>query len=531
MSFVSYEAESDTPDAAPHAPAPHGLNAPFDLRALDAAYRRCRRGKRPARNTQRYEARLLDRLVETAQCIGDGSWRPARTLAFVVSQPKWREIHAADFSDRVVHTLLVQRLELLYEPLFIHDSYANRAGRGSHAAVDRLQAFMRRQPGLHALQLDVANFFNSIHRPTLFHLLQGRLQRDFRAGKLTRDTAATLQTLCRAVLTADPLENVARRGSARLFERVPPHKRLGALGADTGLPIGNLTSQFFANVYLNELDQFVKHTLKARCYLRYVDDFVLLHDDPAQLRAWHDAITEFLRARLRLRLRPGTTLRPVGDGVDFLGYIVRPHYKLVRRRVVNHCRAALARFEKRHVHPNGWRLPPAARDALRATLASYIGHFRHAAHTRLLVALRRRFPWLDELFDWQGAAIVARPAWAPRAADSLAAEWRYFRARFPGALVLMRVGNEYLAGGSDARLLATLGMARIAAKSRPGFSANAGVPRRALSGLRRRLKQAGIAHVVAIEEGLRGNGRRRRSIALIWFPSPFTPVSSPRSTS
>jgi len=120
---------------------------------------------------------------------------------------------------------------------------------------------------------------------------------------------------------------------ASLYAKLPPHKSLFSCGPNKGLPIGNLNSQFFANVYLNSLDQFVKHTLKCRWYLRYCDDFVLLANDPAQLREWRARIADFLRERLLLELNPARErLRLVSDGVDFLGYIVRRDYLLTLLR-------------------------------------------------------------------------------------------------------------------------------------------------------------------------------------------------------
>ncbi|TCT19845.1 hypothetical protein [Thiobaca trueperi] len=116
---------------------------PFGLEALWRVYLACRRGKRQPRDTQRYESSVLDHLVSTRDALASLRWRPSRTLAFVVDQPKRREIHAATFADRVVHHLLVERLARLCEPVFIHDSYANRRGKGTHAAVARLHAFMR----------------------------------------------------------------------------------------------------------------------------------------------------------------------------------------------------------------------------------------------------------------------------------------------------------------------------------------------------------------------------------------------------
>jgi hypothetical protein len=137
------------------------------------------------------------------------------------------------------------------------------------------------------------------------------------------------------------------KGDPRLVDRRPAHKTLFRAPPGKGLPIGNLNSQFFANVYLNALDQFVKHELKCRWYLRYCDDFVLVAESAAQLASWKARIEAFLAERLMLQLNPARErLLPVSDGVDFLGYIVRPFHLLVRRRVVGHLREALSRSER-----------------------------------------------------------------------------------------------------------------------------------------------------------------------------------------
>ena len=131
---------------------------------------------------------------------------------------------------------------------------------------------------------------------------------------------------------------------------MPPHKTLTGVPKNKGLPIGNLNSQFFANVYLDGFDHYVKHTLKCRHYIRYCDDFILLSHDPEQLREWRERIAEFLRDRLALELNPNRErLRPVSDGIDFLGYIVRREYMLVRRRVVSNLKQKLKAFEAEFV--------------------------------------------------------------------------------------------------------------------------------------------------------------------------------------
>jgi retron-type reverse transcriptase len=362
------------------------------LRDLYQALRHARRGKKPSANRLAFEARWTDGLLQLQRELSTRSWRPRRSTMFIATRPKAREIHAPDFADRVVHHWLVPQLEAVFEPTFIHDSFANRRGKGSHAAVQRLQGFVRQvasgQGGGWFLQLDVHNFFNSIHRPTLWRILKPRLQR-------ARLPAEALHA-AHALLRHPPLHaGVHVRAKPEELALVPPHKRLANAPAGCGLPIGNLSSQFLANVYLDRLDQFVKHTLKAKRYLRYVDDFVLVHHDRAQLAAWQGQIETFLARELRLSLKADVRLRRLEDGIDFLGYVVRPTHTLVRPRVVAHARAALAAWEQAHVRPSALRATPAQLRAVQATAASYQGHLRHAASHRLQRALRARFPWLS----------------------------------------------------------------------------------------------------------------------------------------
>lgn len=361
------------------------------LRALHAAWQRARRQKVPSHNQRAFEDRWGDHLIELQAEIAAHSWSPRPSTCFIATRPKAREIHAPDFGDRVVHHWLVPQLEAIYEPGFIHDSYANRRGKGTHAAVRRLQQFVRQvhsgQPDGWYLQLDVHNFFNSIHRPTLWSMLKPRLQR--------ASLGACAQHVTHALLRSEPLQACVRvRATAAELAQVPAHKQLANAAPGFGLPIGNLSSQFFANVYLDALDQFAKHTLRARRYLRYVDDFVIVHHCRDTLADWQRRIEAFLAERLRLRLKPETRLARLRDGIDFLGYVVRPTHTLVRRRVVAHAVEALAAWEAQHVERG--RAHPTA-DALaqiRATLASYRGHFQHANSHRLQQQLQARFPWI-----------------------------------------------------------------------------------------------------------------------------------------
>lgn len=358
--------------------------------ALRAAWREARRGKQPSCDQFAFETHWIDGLLDLERRLKAGTWSPAPPTCFIATAPKAREIHAPAFVDRVVHHWLVPQLEQIYEPIFIHDSFSNRKGKGTHAAVGRLRSFVRQvesgQGGGYYLQLDVKNFFNRIHRPTLYALLKARMER---AG-----LPLPVRRAVHALLRRAPVD-VQFIGTAAERAQVPPHKRLENAPPGCGIAIGNLSSQFFANVYLNELDQFVKHVLRVPRYLRYVDDFVLVHQDREQLVAWQREIETFLRDRLRLELKADIRLRPLSAGIDFLGYVVYPQHTVVRRRVVGHCRSKLHDWERRHVRRGRATRDRRAREALRSVWASYLGHFLHANCHRLLERLSARFPWLE----------------------------------------------------------------------------------------------------------------------------------------
>lgn len=362
------------------------------LQELYQAWRRARRQKVPSFNQLRFDQEWASGLLQLQQRLTAGQWYPSPATCFVATRPKAREIHAPDFADRVVHHWLVPQLEAIWEPRFIHDSYANRKGRGSHAAVQRAQAFSRQvhsgQGGGWYLQLDIANFFNSIHRPTLWKMLRRVLQQ-CNAPLVTQQAAHAL------LRQGTQQTGVRYRATAAELALVPAHKRLSNAPTGRGLPIGNLSSQFFANVYLDALDQFVKHTLKAKRYLRYVDDFVLFHHDRAQLETWRGQIIRFLQETLGLQLKAEQPLRRLTDGLDFLGYVIFPTHTLARQRVVSHMQEALAQWQSQHVKAGEIRCSAGAVQELQHRMASFQGHLRHANTHRLIQRTHRRYPWLS----------------------------------------------------------------------------------------------------------------------------------------
>ena len=410
---------------------------------LYLSYLRCRRNKRSSINALRFEANAEENLYALAEELANDVYRPSRSIRFAVDRPKLREIVAADFRDRVVHHYLVERLERIFEPLFIHDSYACRLGKGVHAALQRTRDFIRQgtqnnRVPLYALHLDVKNFFMTIDKRILTQMVEDRLVKEARKpltpspsplcprgyegrGELLlsfspgekvaegrmRGPLPFLNSLMRTIIAHNPIERRIDKGDWRLLARIPPHKTLLHAPCGVGLPVGNLTSQFFANVYLNELDQYCKHTLKCRYYVRYCDDFLILDNDPARLEIIREDVRHFLAERLRLELNTRyAAITDVRNGIDFIGYIIRPDYVLVRRRSVNNLRRRLDIFEREEVRVDMYNDTPLyairhtkeAMDRLRGVVASYCGHFKWGDTHRLRRSIFRRYPWLNALY-------------------------------------------------------------------------------------------------------------------------------------
>lgn len=282
----------------------------YDFENLYLSYRAARRAKRDRAEVARFEAWVEDQLFRLQDELRDETYQPGAYRHFYIYEPKKRKISAAPFRDRVVHHALVNVIEPIFERRFIFDSYACRVGKGTHRAMDRCTHFVRGHRFV--LQCDVAKFF-----PTIDHTI-------------------LLATLARTI--ADPqvlrlCERIVGSGAGVLDSERELHWFPGddmfAVLRPQGLPIGNLTSQFWANVYLNELDQFVKRELKCRAYLRYADDFLLFHDDKAMLHTWMAELRDFAATRLRLLLHPAKCqVFPTSSGVPFLGF---RHYATHRR--------------------------------------------------------------------------------------------------------------------------------------------------------------------------------------------------------
>ncbi len=278
----------------------------FNFKVVYDAYKKCIRNKRNTLNAQNFEANLIENLCDLQMCLENRSYRIGKSICFLTHSPKLREVFAADFKDRVVHHILVEKIEAHYEKKFIHDVYNNRKNRGIHSGVKRAQKFAYRYKEGYFLQLDIK-----------------------------------------------------------------------------GLPIGNLTSQFFANVYLNKFDHFVKRELKIKGYLRYVDDFVLFADSKEKLQDSYKRIKAYLKEQLSLELREDFKLKKTSQGLDFLGYIIRPHYLLVRNRVVKNYKHKKAVFLDYYERKKG-EVSLAEINGFLSVQASFSSHIRHANSYNLM---------------------------------------------------------------------------------------------------------------------------------------------------
>ena len=329
------------------------------------AYRAASRGKRGRRAVAAFEYRLEDGLLTLSDELRTRTYRPGPYHSFHIHEPKRRLISAAPFRDRVVHHALCQIIEPLFEARFIRDSYANRVGKGTHRALDRCQQFARRFR--YVLQCDVRQFFPSIDHALLFDALAG----------VIRDDAVMW-------LVSQILES-GRDVLSEEYQMVWfPGDDLFAIHRPRGLPIGNLTSQFWANCYLHRLDEFVTRGLSCRAYLRYVDDFLLFADDRARLWDWRGAIIERL-ADLRLTMHPHAAPRPVEEGIPFLGFVVYPERRRLKRRNVVAYRRRLKRLY-------AWcQAGLVSRDRLTASVRGWVNHTRYGNTAGIRQAILREF--------------------------------------------------------------------------------------------------------------------------------------------
>jgi len=273
------------------------------FRALHRATLNAVRGKRRTPGAAAFLANQETEILRLERQLLSRQWRPGPFVEIRVEDPKPRTVSAAPFRDRVVHHALCRVVEPLFERGFIHASYANRLGKGTHRAVVRYERFRDRHAFV--LRADIYRFFPAVDHAILKAALRRRIACE-----------PTLWLIDAIIDGSNPQEPV------NLY--FPGDDLFTPFERPRGLPIGNLTSQFFGNLYLDRLDHYVCEVLRPPGYLRYVDDFALFADDPEQLAVWREAIARFLWGR-RLALHPDKTLiQPTAQPSVFLGYALHP---------------------------------------------------------------------------------------------------------------------------------------------------------------------------------------------------------------
>jgi RNA-directed DNA polymerase len=277
---------------------------------LELAWRKARKHKIKKQYVIDFEKSLAENLALLRTELLLHAYKPKPLKTFILRDPKTRVISKSNFRDRVVHHALCNIIEPIFDKAFIYDSYANRKGKGTLAAIKRFEHFknkasrnltkLEKAKGIKgfALKADVKHYFDTVDHEVLVRLIRKRIN-DKRIIWLIRTILSNHKT-----------------------------KTQGK-----GMPLGNLTSQFFANVYLDELDQYVKHVLKAKHYIRYVDDFVILHCSAEQLENLKEQINSFLKEKLALQLHPDKSkIHPLYAGTDFLGLRIYSHHRLLKKR-------------------------------------------------------------------------------------------------------------------------------------------------------------------------------------------------------
>ncbi len=270
---------------------------------LESAFNKAKKRKTQKIDVLEFERHLKDNLLQLQADLRFLAYSPKPLKTFVIRDPKTRTISKSDFRDRVVHHALCNVIGHLFEKSFISDSYANQIGKGAFKAVERFEYFSRKasqnyRKSTYALKADVRHYFDTVNHKIMLKILEQKIK------------DPKVIWLIKTIL-----------------------KNYSSEKSGIGMPLGNLTSQFFANIYLNELDQFVKHQLKARCYLRYVDDFVIIHNSKDVLEEWKRKIEIFLNKNLALQLHPDKSkIVFLERGVEFLGFVIFSHYRLLKRK-------------------------------------------------------------------------------------------------------------------------------------------------------------------------------------------------------
>ncbi len=335
---------------------------------LYLAYRQARKGKRDREVVANFEFDLESNLLCLQQELTSLTYEPGQYQNFYIFEPKRRLVSAAPFRDRVVHHALCRIIEPIWESRFVHHSYACRIGKGTHAVVDQAHKWVRKFPFV--LHGDIVKYFPSIDHQILLAILTTHIKdkNTLWLIKAILDTGVGIQT------QEEP-------------DLYFPGDDLFAILRPKGLPIGNLTSQFWANVYLHKLDTFAKQTLHCQAYMRYMDDFLLFSNSKNQLNEWKLAIKEFLGSHLRLLLHENkSVVIPTSTGLGFCGFVLFPERRKLRRSGVTRF---IRRYKmQRRLYSSG----QLTLEKMTESVQSWIAHAAHADSWHLRNKIFRNIP-------------------------------------------------------------------------------------------------------------------------------------------
>lgn len=337
------------------------------------AYLDGRRHKRWKANTLQFSLKIEESEHKLIKKIKQRNYLIKPSLCFIAFLPVKREIFAGDFCDRVIHHLVFQRLNYFYEKLFINDCYSCRKNRGTSYGIKRIAKFLRAvsdnyQKSAYVLKLDISGYFMNIDRHILYQQNKKLINKFFHNQPADRNENLYL---VKKIIFNDPTTNCRLRGLKSDWQGLPKNKSLFSAQPNKGLPIGNLTSQLFGNVYLNDFDHFVKEKLKCHYYGRYVDDMVFLHKDKKYLTDIIPLIKKYLKDNLDLDIHPKKIyLQPISHGLSFLGAFIKPHRIYCGQRIVKNFR------QKIRLAANGQLQNP-------AFLNSYLGQMQHYSSFKL----------------------------------------------------------------------------------------------------------------------------------------------------
>lgn len=317
-------------------------------------------------------------IQELCEQVFSFSYSPYPYTCFAIADPTPREILAPHFRDRILHRWIVNQLEPFVDKRLLLCSYANRTGKGHHLAMKSLHQALH-HPGIqYYLKADIQSFFNSIDHHILYELVCRWINKTF----LPDWKKDILRHVCAVIIRHNPTKNCVFTGDASRLQKIPPEKSYFNNPPGRGLPLGNLTSQFFANIYLHELDWYIKHHLHISYYFRYVDDFVILSENKEQVLWGRDQIKQFLKERLNMHLHPKKCMiQPISGGIDFVGYRVYRHHILVRKRVLKQCSKKMMEY---HQMDSSKAIGKAEKRYWQSCFASYKGILKQAnAYTHL----------------------------------------------------------------------------------------------------------------------------------------------------